>query len=43
MYSAIAPEVTEFFQKTDGMFPCRLVETIDRFAQFFLRLVPVVM
>src|SRR5262245_5946390 len=43
MYSAIAPKVTELFQKTDGMLPRRLVEPIDRFAQIFLRLVPVVM
>ena len=43
MYSAIAPKVTEFFKKTDGMLSSRLVEPIDRFAQFFLRLVPVVM
>src|SRR5215831_9892950 len=43
MYSAIAPKVTEFFKKTDGMLPSRLVEPIDRFAQFFLRLMPVVM
>jgi hypothetical protein len=40
MYSAIAPKVTEFFEKTDGMPSCRLVEPIDRSAQFFLRLVP---
>ena len=43
MYSAIAPKVTEFFKKTDGMLSSRLVEPIDRFTQFFLRLVPVVM
>src|SRR5215510_11452756 len=43
MYSAIAPKVTEFFKKTDDMLPSRLVEPIDRYAQFFLRLMPVVM
>src|SRR5262249_23216598 len=43
MDSAIAPKVTEFFEKADGMLPRRLVEPIDRFAQFFLRLMPVVM
>lgn len=43
MYSAIAPKVTEFFKKTDGVLPRRLVETIYRFAQIFLRLVPAMM
>src|SRR5262249_62270709 len=43
MDSAIAPKVTEFFEKADGMLPRRLVEPINRFAQFLLRLMPVVM
>src|SRR5262245_2896904 len=43
MYPAVAPEITELFQEMDGMFPCLSVEAIDRLAQFFLRLVPVVM
>src|SRR5918996_1433363 len=43
MYSAIAPKVAEFFEKTDGMLSRCLVEPIYRSAQFFLRLVPAVM
>jgi hypothetical protein len=43
MYSAVAPEITELFQGMNGMFPRFLVENIDRLAQFFLRLVPVMM
>src|SRR5205085_7371605 len=43
MNSAIRPKVTKLFEKVDGVFPCSLVETIDRFAQIFLRLVPAVM
>src|SRR5215510_15732970 len=43
MYSAIAPNVTEFFEKTDGMLSRYLVEPIYRPAQSFLRFVPVVM
>lgn len=43
MNSAITPTITEFFEKADRVLPSRLVESINCFAQSFLRFVPVMM